>query len=193
VLCDQRQQESDSEGATTGSREDETAHSGGRPRRVLGERDYFNSKEGLFRAVLHQRLGENRPVTAEPGLSESERLLRLQDRMADSHEYIRLLMWEALERGNRTRLRIENKRMRQSAIDAVIETIEADQHVGIVADDVEAAQLALAELALIMFPHAFPQLTRLTTGLLPHQAEFAQKWKQLLVTIGHHLEPHTAT
>ena len=40
---------------------------------------YFGSKAGLFKAVLHQRLGGGAPTLVEAGLDESERMARVGD------------------------------------------------------------------------------------------------------------------
>ena len=64
---------------------------------------YFGSKDGLFRAVLRHRLTEQTPAGAAHDRTGAGRIANLQDRMADSRDYVRLLMWEALERSDRGR------------------------------------------------------------------------------------------
>jgi hypothetical protein len=46
--------------------------------------------------------------------------------------------------------------------------------------ELDAEQLVLSELALVMFPFAFPQITRLVTGKLPSSAEFKAERRAFL-------------
>jgi TetR/AcrR family transcriptional regulator len=48
------------------------------------------------------------------------------------------------------------------------------------ARELDAEQLVLSELALAMFPIAFPQLTRLVTGKLPTDPEFKAERRAFL-------------
>ncbi|MFI5041711.1 MAG: TetR/AcrR family transcriptional regulator [Acidimicrobiales bacterium] len=127
---------------------------------------YFGSKEGLFRAVLRQRLSESteRGTTRPPDVPaiSASTLLTVDGRMAGSPEYVRLLMWEALERGDADE--VEEEEGRREAFARGIAQVGADQRNGRLPADVDPAQLVLAQLALAVFPHAFPQLARLATG-----------------------------
>ena len=59
---------------------------------------YFGSKDDLFRAVLRQRLADRAPTARERDRTGPGRIAELQDRLDDSADYVRLLMWEGLER-----------------------------------------------------------------------------------------------
>src|SRR3954462_520247 len=62
---------------------------------------YFGSKEGLFKEILRQRLAARQGRAAAEGLSSGERLAARQSPRPDLPDYIRLLMWEALETRSR--------------------------------------------------------------------------------------------
>jgi TetR/AcrR family transcriptional regulator len=62
---------------------------------------YFDSKDGLFRAVLRERLADRAPDAALADRTGPERLAALQDRLSAEPDWIRLLTWEALERSGR--------------------------------------------------------------------------------------------
>src|SRR3954447_11148874 len=61
---------------------------------------YFHSKEGLFQEILRHRLGR-RPKIAVDELSYGERLATRVATHAEDRDYVRLLMWEALETRSR--------------------------------------------------------------------------------------------
>jgi AcrR family transcriptional regulator len=124
---------------------------------------YFGSKEGLFRAVLNQRLTEKIPdpptpdPPPHPGPPPS--LEALDDRMAAAPDYVRLLMWEALERGDC--VQVEAETSRRQAYERWVEQVTAEQTAGLLPADIDPTQFVAAQLALALFPYAFPQLARL--------------------------------
>lgn len=143
---------------------------------------YFGSKEELYRAVLHQRLTERAPVSAEPGLHEGERLVRLHERMATQRDYVRLLMWEALERGSRAS--VESEELRRANLALMVTAIRAEQDAGHVPAKLDPEQLALSELALVTYALAFPQVVRMVTGKLPTDPEFVAERAAFLAQFG---------
>jgi TetR/AcrR family transcriptional regulator len=146
---------------------------------------YFGSKDGLFRAVLRHRLTEQTPASAPRDRTGTGRIANLQDRMADSRDYVRLLMWEALERSDRAK--IENEDLRREVFDEWAAAIEAAQVAGTIPADLDARQIVLSELALALFPFAFPQLTRLVTDRSPADPAFQAERRTFLQRLGAHL------
>jgi AcrR family transcriptional regulator len=143
---------------------------------------YFGSKDGLYRAVLNQRLSDRKPVAVEPGLDEADRLSRIFERLTSSGDYLRLLMWEALERGPRGR--IENEEVRAVNLAAHADAIREAQESGRVESDLDPQLLALAEIALATYPLVFPQITRMLTGHTPDDPAFRKAYGELLRTLG---------
>jgi len=166
-----------------GARVDAIAHRAGTNKRMLYY--YFGSKDGLFRAVLRHRLTERTPTAAARDRTGAGRIANLQDRMADSRDYVRLLMWEALERSDRAA--IENEDLRRQVFDEWAAEIEAAQRAGTIPSDLDARQLVLSELALAIFPFAFPQLTRLVTDRSPAHPDFQAERRTFLERLGAHL------
>jgi AcrR family transcriptional regulator len=142
---------------------------------------YFGSKDGLYRAVLNQRLGDRRPVAVEPG-DEPSRLRAIFDRFTSSGDFLRLQMWEALERGARGR--IENEEVRQATMRARVDAVRASQASGEIASDLDAEMLVVAELGLAAYPLAFPQVVRLLTGKGPDTPEFRERYRAFLEILG---------
>jgi TetR/AcrR family transcriptional regulator len=150
---------------------------------------YFGSKDGLFRAVLNQRLSDRKPVAIEPG-DEATRLSSIFERMSSSGDFLRLQMWEALERGARGR--IENEEVRRATMVARVEAVRESQAEGRIAADLDPELLVIGELALAIYPLAFPQVVRLVTGSGPDSPEFKARYVAFLQTLGTLLQPPVA-
>jgi TetR/AcrR family transcriptional regulator len=167
-----------------GARVDAIAERAGANKRMLYY--YFRSKEELFRETLRLRL-VRRPGEAGRSVgSYPERLGRRAAVPAAWREYTRLLMWEALEvRGGRGRVLAEEERRRIYV--ELRESVREAQEAGELPADLDVDQMVLSELALIMFPVAFPQLVRIVTGLRPESPEFIARREAHLRQLGAHL------
>jgi len=159
-----------------GARVDAIAERAGTNKRMLYY--YFGSKDDLFRAVLRQRLAERDATARERDRTGPARLVDLQDRLEGSMDYVRLLMWEGLERGRRRQ--VEQELLRRESLTRWCDDVREAQRRGELPDDLDAEQLVLSELALVMFPFAFPQITRMVTGKLPTDREFKAERRAFL-------------
>ena len=159
-----------------GARVDAIAERAGTNKRMLYY--YFGSKDDLFRAVLRQRLAERAPTARARDRTGPARLVELQDRLESSMDYVRLLMWEGLERGRRRR--VEQELLRRESLVEWCDEVREAQRRGDLPDDLDAEQLVLSELALVMFPFAFPQITRMVTGKLPTDPAFKSERRAFL-------------
>jgi TetR/AcrR family transcriptional regulator len=149
---------------------------------------YFGSKDGLFRAVLRERLAERGAETAAADRSGPARLAQLQDRLAGQRDWIRLLMWEALERSGRRG--VEQEAIRRTTLQQWVEAVEEAQAEGALPARLDARQFVLAELGTV--PLAFPQLTRLVTGQTPTSPEFLSQRRAFLEEFGALVTPDRA-
>ncbi len=147
---------------------------------------YFGSKDGLFRAVLRERLAERTPEAALADRTGPARLSELQDRLSGARDWIRLLMWEALERSGRAPVEQE---VRRATLEQWVATVEEAQADGALPANLDARQLVLSELGTVLFPLAFPQLTRLVTGHAPTSPEFLSERRAFLEEFGALLTP----
>jgi TetR/AcrR family transcriptional regulator len=155
----------------SGARVDEIAAKADANKRMLYY--YFGSKEQLFREILRRKLAER--VAEAAGSVELSRADRLAERQAlhlEDSSWVRLLMWEALEYGADTEL--EDEVGRGEIYGQWVAATEQAQADGEVAADLDARQLVLTELALTLFPAAFPQLTRLVSGTELDDPEFLE-------------------
>jgi TetR/AcrR family transcriptional regulator len=161
-----------------GARVDAIAARAGTNKRMLYY--YFGSKDGLFRAVLRQRLADRAP-TSELARAGPNRLADLQDALAAQPDYVRLLMWEALERGRRHPL--EEEEARRAALEERVETVRTAQAAGQLPAGLDPAHLVLTELAIAIAPLALPQLTRLLTGRNPDDPTYVAERREFLVRL----------
>ena len=159
-----------------GARVDAIAERAGTNKRMLYY--YFGSKDDLFRAVLRQRLAERAPTARERDRTGPTRIVELQDKLESSTDYVRLLMWEGLERGRRRQ--VEQELLRHDSLRGWCDEVSEAQRRGDLPGDLDAEQLVLSELALVMFPFAFPQITRLVTGKMPTDPAFKAERRAFL-------------
>ena len=125
---------------------------------------YFGSKDGLFREILRQQLASRAAQQPElDELSYPEHLANRQAATLSITDYVRLLMWEALESGSRKKPLIAEEE-RKELFAELRRRIEGAQADGSLRADLDVGQMLVSELALTMFPVAFPQIVRLATG-----------------------------
>jgi TetR/AcrR family transcriptional regulator len=147
---------------------------------------YFGSKDGLFREILRRRVDESAAAIQSADVASAHRLANTQRGLAKDVEYVRLLAWEALEsRPSQPVNESIRKRFFRSWIDAV----EEEQRAGNLPADLDAAQLVLSELCLVVGPVLMPQITRLVTGrtldddaLLESRCEFLESFARHIDT-----------
>jgi hypothetical protein len=105
--------------------------------------------------------------------------------LAKDVEYVRLLAWEALEsRPNQPVNETIRKRFFRSWIDAV----EEEQRAGTLPADLDAAQLVLSELCLVVGPVLMPQITRLVTGRTLDDGALLESRCEFLEAFARHLD-----
>jgi len=123
---------------------------------------YFGNKKNLFRCILKQKLAQRAlwPATAPEDLKET--LVYWFDLACRDQDWIRLLECEALHWTERE-LIAEDKRLK--SFNQAVDQLRHRQAQGKLPDNYDPRQLLLAFMALTIFPLAFPQLTRLITGL----------------------------
>jgi AcrR family transcriptional regulator len=168
-----------SEKGIAGARVDDIAGRAGVNKRMLYH--YFGSKLGLFEESLRQRL------TRPPLLDDAddgplgEGLAAAHLDLLEQREYVRLLMWEALERGDEDVVSGED---RAEFYAGLVDRVRARQEAGALDPDLDPAQLALTLVAQLVFPIAFPQVTRLVLGVGPDDEGFAGSRAAFLRQLG---------
>ncbi len=145
---------------------------------------YFESKDELFREILRRFATsldlEREWQWLEPAnlqFMEGEEGRRVYYESAPARN-VRLLMWEALEYGEGQSF--EEEGPRHARQQQRIDRIRRQQRLGQLPPEFDPAQLLLLEMALIVFPLAFPQQARFTTGMNPTDPEFVAARNQFL-------------
>ena len=145
----------------------------------------FDSKEGLYRAVLTQKLSsEAALIESTPDENFTSSLVRGFAESCDEVDSLRMWLWEALDRRNRKLVAEEERRAYFQARVAHWRRAKAN---GKLPPDADEELLLLASSALRAFPLALPQATALITGMDPFGPEFREKWSAFLEWISERL------
>jgi TetR/AcrR family transcriptional regulator len=150
-----------------GARVDVVARKAGVNKRMLYH--YFRDKRGLFEEVLRRRMSERNRWAAAAPEDPAEKAPYWFDLMWRDVDWIRLLEWEALQVADGG---VIAEKERREFLQGILEQIRAGQRNGRIAEHYDAAQILLSMMALTTFPIAFPQLTRMVTGLAADSEQF---------------------
>jgi hypothetical protein len=104
-------------------------------------------------------------------------------------DWVRLIEWEALAVGDGPLL---SEAERRRAFGSGVDKLRAVQAKGLLPRDLDPRHLLLAMLGLTTFPLAFPQVTRLVTGLSPRDPAFQRRRIEFLRRFAQCLAPARA-
>jgi TetR/AcrR family transcriptional regulator len=145
----------------------------------------FDSKEGLYRAVLAQKMSAKAAIiesTPDDDLTSS--LVKGFEACCDDIDSLRMWQWEALDRSNRKLIAEDERRAHFKTEVARWRRAKAS---GTLPPDADEEMLLLASSSLRAFPSAMPQATLLITGMDPLDPEFRRRWTACLEWIGQRL------
>jgi len=162
-----------------GSRVDRIAASAGVNKRMLYH--HFKSKEELFREMLRRNLTELSDEDAASPKDIGEALVYWQNLIVNNPDWMRLSLWEALNYGGDHIIGGEERR---AFWGGAVEQLEREQAAGNVRAGMDASLLQLSLVAVVSFPIALPQLTRLITGFDPEDPEFLRRQNEFLLRLG---------
>jgi AcrR family transcriptional regulator len=138
---------------------------------------YFGDKEGLFREVLRRKIAERSAWLAGAPEEPAERLPFWFQLACRDREWIQLLQWEALQWGEK---KVIDEERRTDSVAKAVERVRQQQAKGLIDPTFDAGQLLLSMMAITSFPIAFPQITRLMTGLSVSDEKF-QKQREIFL------------
>ena len=145
----------------------------------------FDSKEGLYKAVLAQKLcARARMIESMPDEDFTSSLIKGFATSCEDIDALRMWLWEALDRSNRKLVAEEERR---AYFQAEVARWRRAKVSGALPPDADEEMLLLASAALRAFPLALPQVTSLITGMGPLNPEFRRKWSACLEWIGQRL------
>jgi TetR/AcrR family transcriptional regulator len=145
----------------------------------------FDSKEGLYRAVLKQKLSARAGIVESTADEDfiSSMVKGFAATCADT-DALRMWQWEALDKSKRKLVAEEERRAYFQTEVARWRRAKAN---GTLPPDADEEMLLLVAAALRTFPLALPQVTSLVTGMDPLDPEFRRKWSACLDWIGQRL------
>jgi len=145
----------------------------------------FDSKEGLYKAVLAQKLSARaRMIESMPYEDFTSSLIKGFATTCEDIDALRRWQWEALDRSNHKLVAEEERR---AYFQAEVARWRRAKISGTLPPDADEEMLLLVSAALRAFPLALPQVTSLITGMGPLDHEFRRKWSACLEWIGRRL------
>ena len=138
---------------------------------------YFGNKQALFSAALREKLAQREALLASAPEGPSETLTYWFDAACRDEDWFRLLRWEALQEPSRKL--VYEERRRASALQAA-QQVQQRQAKGLLAPHLDPKHLLLSMIALTAYPLAFPQVTRLVTGLSASHPGFQRAHRRFL-------------
>ncbi|HVN90070.1 MAG TPA: TetR family transcriptional regulator [Candidatus Binataceae bacterium] len=151
----------------------------------------FGSKENLYREILRRKFTARADFFESAPEDLAGAILHWYEAGASDLDWVRLLEWEALST-NSSKLVGENER--REYLKRAFGRLRRAQTAGTLPPELDIAQLHLSIISLTLFPLAFPQMTRLATGLDPTDPSFRRKRLQFLRWLGDRLaDGKTAT
>jgi TetR/AcrR family transcriptional regulator len=151
----------------------------------------FDSKEGLYRAVLAKKLSDKASIIESmPDEDFTSRLVKGFAEVCADIDSLRMWQWEALDKRNRKLVAEEERR---AYFQAEVARWRRAKTLGLLPPDADEEMLLLVGAALRSYPLAQPQVTWLVTGTDPLDPVFRKKWTACLEWIGMRLLAPTIT
>lgn len=170
-----------------GARVDAIARNAGVNKRMLYH--YFGNKDGLFSAVLRQKLSQREDLLTTAPDDPSSMLVHWFNAACNDPDWFRLLEWEALQP---TEGKLVHEDERSAFARMGLERIRQRQAKGLLPAGLSPEHLLLSMMALTAYPWAFPQQTRLVTGHSVNDPGFQQERREFLKRFANVLRTGTA-
>jgi len=149
---------------------------------------YFGNKDDLFREILRRKLQQRVAWAARAPDDPGETLTHWFRLACEDVDWVRLIEWEALAVGDGPVL---SEAARRRAFESGVAKLRAVQAKGLLPRELDPRQLLLSMLGLTTFPLAFPQVTRLITGLCPRDPMFRKRRVEFLRRFAAWLRPES--
>ena len=141
----------------------------------------FGSKENLYREILRLKFTERATFFESAPDDLAGAILHWYAAGSSDLEWVRLLEWESLSAGDE---KLVGEDERRAYFKRTLARLRAAQARGRIPRDVDLTQLQISLIALTVFPLAFPQMTRLATGLAPTDPRFRRNRIRFLRWLG---------
>jgi AcrR family transcriptional regulator len=147
---------------------------------------YFGNKASLFHEILTRKVRERSAWAVRAPADAAESLAFWFKTACQDRDWVRLMEWEALGWANGGGSGDAERRI---AFQKGVGQVRDRQAHGFLRADVDPGHLLLAMVALTTFPAAFPQFTRLLTGLRPTDRAFVTRHTAFLRRLSDALRP----
>jgi len=144
----------------------------------------FDSKEKLYREILSRKFAERAAFFESAPDDLAGAILHWYEAGSSDLEWVRLLEWESLSTGGE---KLVGEEERRAYFKRTLARLRTAQTRGRIPRDLDLTQLQISLIALTVFPLAFPQMTRLATGLEPTDPRFQRKRLKFLRWLGERL------
>lgn len=144
----------------------------------------FGSKEELYREILRRKFSERASLYESVPGDIGRAILHWYEAFSSDVAWVRLLEWEALGSG---RGELVGEQERRQYLQRTLDSLRRAQKRGLVPKALDLIQLQISIIALTAFPLAFPQMTRLASGLVPTDPRFRRKRLEFLRWLGERL------
>jgi AcrR family transcriptional regulator len=171
-----------------GARIDKIAERSGVNKRMIYI--YWGDKEDLYREILRRKVMAMHEIFTADWSTAGENLVRYFNGTGREIELLRFVQWEAL---GDLRPPLTAEQERREAFGLNTAALQQDQERGKLSADIPADYLMLLFMALACYPMAFPQNTRLVTGLSWDDPEFQAGWSDTLRLLADLLGPRANT
>jgi AcrR family transcriptional regulator len=146
---------------------------------------HFGGKRGLYDAVMRERRlrggGELTGTTGDAGST----LAAFFDRAITDPEWVRVLLWEALdEHDDDVVPALDERRIRYRER---VAWVRAEQEAGRLPDDLEPDLLLMTLLGATLYPVLLPDVCEIMTGGRPGDPAFDERYRAHLVRFAEHL------
>ena len=153
-----------------GARVNFIARSAGINKRMLYH--YFGDKQALFREVMQRKMMQREAWLTGAPVDPLEIMPYWFQLACNDTNWVRLLEWEALQLSAGP---VVNGARRRASCQRFLKRIRQGQRLGLLSSEFDPGQMALSMMALTTFPLAFPQMTRIATGMLPTDPRFQRE------------------
>ena len=152
---------------------------------------HFGGKLGLYRSVMERRRSRGGgEISVEPGPMPGS-LARFHALAMDDPEWIRVLLWEALERGQDAEVDGDAVPLftdeRAPRYRERISWIAAEQAAGRLPSDLDPELLFLSLMGAALYPTLLPAVAEIVTGEDPRSEAFVERYQEHLRRFAAHL------
>ncbi|UDY35667.1 TetR/AcrR family transcriptional regulator [Dermatobacter hominis] len=174
-----------SEHGYAGARVDAIARRAGLNKQLISH--HFGGKLGLYRSVMAERRMRGGGELVGSAEDVPHALAAFFDRAGADPEWIRVLLWETLERPDEDDGTGPDRDRRRQRYGERIDWVRHEQEAGRLPADLDPTLLLMSLLGAALYPVLLPEVCEIATGLRPEDEAFASRYRDHLRSLAGHL------